>query len=223
MSQNVTIETQKLQPATWHEKDIAKLTGLINQSLKEVNQKFIRDLKAFKTKREIPEIDITKIKENKEIYSAFKAMRDEHIHYFKKYPRYVRHELNNHLGESKYTVTFEGPKIAKAAHEVAMAQKKVQKRLENNLELAKDIARRHANFIARDQLGKFTASLHEAQSKYIGATKYIWQTSLDNRVRPEHAAREGKVFEYAKPPKGGNPGIDYRCRCAALAIVEFEQ
>lgn len=45
-------------------------------------------------------------------------------------------------------------------------------------------------------------------------THYIWRTQGDDKVRPEHAAREGQVFAWddpAIPP----PGTEYGCRCTA--------
>ncbi|MBI5426784.1 MAG: hypothetical protein HZA02_00725 [Nitrospinae bacterium] len=45
--------------------------------------------------------------------------------------------------------------------------------------------------------------------------RYIWRTRRDSQVRSEHAEREGKVFDWNNPPKGGNPGEDYGCRCWA--------
>lgn len=220
MRKGVTTEHLKLTGGvTYTDEEVTTLTGMIDRSFKEVNIKFVEQ---FRSQPTIPKVDLTKIKENKEIYRTFKAMRKEHISYFKKYPEYVHEKLTKQLEKSKETITFHGPEVAKAAYEVAYAQKKVQEKLANDLEMAKDIARRHANFIARDQLGKFTATIHESQAKYVGAMRYIWRTSLDERVRPEHRKREGKTYYYDKPPGDGNPGIPYRCRCSALAIVEFD-
>lgn len=50
--------------------------------------------------------------------------------------------------------------------------------------------------------------------------KYIWHTAHDEKVRPEHAARNGKIFDFANPPPGGNPGDDYNCRCQAEPLPE---
>ena len=49
-------------------------------------------------------------------------------------------------------------------------------------------------------------------------TKYIWHTQEDDKVRPWHASRDGKVFDSNKPPKGGNPGDAPNCRCWAEPI-----
>ena len=51
-------------------------------------------------------------------------------------------------------------------------------------------------------------------------TKYIWHTQEDDKVRPWHASRDGKVFDSNKPPKGGNPGDASNCRCWAEPIEE---
>ena len=51
-------------------------------------------------------------------------------------------------------------------------------------------------------------------------TKYIWHTQEDDKVRPWHASRDGKIFDTNKPPKGGNPGDAPNCRCWAEPIEE---
>lgn len=51
-------------------------------------------------------------------------------------------------------------------------------------------------------------------------TKYIWHTQEDDKVRPWHASRDGKVFDSEHPPKGGNPGESPNCRCWAEPIEE---
>jgi hypothetical protein len=47
------------------------------------------------------------------------------------------------------------------------------------------------------------------------ALRYIWRTEQDARVRPSHAANNGKIFSMDNPPSTGNPGEDYNCRCWA--------
>lgn len=51
---------------------------------------------------------------------------------------------------------------------------------------------------------------------------YIWKTVKDNRVRGDHAAREGKIFLWNKPPDGGHPAQDYNCRCWAEPVSQQE-
>ena len=42
---------------------------------------------------------------------------------------------------------------------------------------------------------------------------YIWRTKGDDKVRPSHKAREGKIFNKQVPPIDGNPGEEHDCRC----------
>lgn len=86
------------------------------------------------------------------------------------------------------------------------------------------VARRKAEFIARDQVGKLYSSLTEERHKALGITRYKWRTSRDNRVRKRHVKREGVVFEYANPPKedptDGHAGTPPRCRCGQEPIID---
>ena len=47
--------------------------------------------------------------------------------------------------------------------------------------------------------------------------RYIWRTRGDGKVRPEHAANNGKIFSWDNPPSTGHPGEAYGCRCWAEA------
>lgn len=78
-----------------------------------------------------------------------------------------------------------------------------------------DITDRRAKLIARDQIGKLNGQLTELRQEQIGVTEYTWRGILDARERPEHVAREGKVFSWAKPPDDGHPGEPINCRCTA--------
>lgn len=78
-----------------------------------------------------------------------------------------------------------------------------------------DVSRSRAALIARDQVGKFYGAVNKARQGELGITQYRWRTSLDERVRPEHAAREGELFSWADPPEDGAPGQPINCRCTA--------
>lgn len=59
---------------------------------------------------------------------------------------------------------------------------------------------------------------------YVIVTKsltghYIWRTQEDFKVRPAHAANNGKIFERSKPPPTGHPGQSPNCRCWAEDVV----
>lgn len=73
--------------------------------------------------------------------------------------------------------------------------------------------RTRADFIARDQVGKLNGQITRMRQTNLGLTRYVWRTMRDEKVRLEHARREGIVFDWNKPPIGGHPGEDYGCRC----------
>ena len=80
---------------------------------------------------------------------------------------------------------------------------------------------KRAMFIARDQSSKLNAALTQARLEDVGIKKYMWSTSLDERVRDSHADKEGLVFEYVNPPADtGHPGHDFNCRCVAIPVLD---
>ena len=85
------------------------------------------------------------------------------------------------------------------------------------------IARRRAAFIAQDQAAKLSSELTRIRQEEAGFDKYVWRSTGDSRVRPEHAALNGRVMEWDKPhPTEGHPGYRPRCRCSAEALLELE-
>jgi len=96
-------------------------------------------------------------------------------------------------------------------------------------ELAQDIqhitsvSESRAKLIARDQTSKMTAAITEARQTELGIDEYTWQTSGDERVRPEHAAHDGQIYKWSNPPADtGHPGTDISCRCVAIPYVRIE-
>jgi SPP1 gp7 family putative phage head morphogenesis protein len=83
-----------------------------------------------------------------------------------------------------------------------------------------------AELIARDQTLKFNASLTQIRFAEAGVTRYVWSSSRDERVRPMHAALEGRVFSFDDPPvtnedgDTNNPGTDFQCRCTAIPVLD---
>ena len=73
--------------------------------------------------------------------------------------------------------------------------------------------------ITKDQTTKTIGALTQIRQESLGLTHYRWRTQGDDRVRPEHAARNGSVFPWASAPAGGHPGSEIQCRCVAEAIV----
>lgn len=81
--------------------------------------------------------------------------------------------------------------------------------------------------IARDQINKLNGDLNRVRQKQIGVEKYIWRTSGDERVRDEHAEKDGETFSWDEPAgdptdpaDGAFPGDAIQCRCWAEPVLE---
>lgn len=90
------------------------------------------------------------------------------------------------------------------------------------------ISKRHAQFIARDQMAKLNAKVTKRQQEDAGVTEYIWRDSGDSRVRDSHKRLHGKKFSWNEPPivdfKTGrrcHPGEDFNCRCTASPVFDL--
>ena len=88
------------------------------------------------------------------------------------------------------------------------------------------VTRRQAALIARDQVLKLNSAVTKKRHEAAGITEYLWRTSGDASVRPEHRKLEGKRFAYDDPPvvaKNGDrarPGEYFQCRCTMEPIIE---
>lgn len=86
-----------------------------------------------------------------------------------------------------------------------------------------DIAESDAARIARDQVSKLNGQLTMLRQTEVGVEKYRWITALDDRVRPSHEEKHGKVYAWNDPPNDtGHPGEDINCRCYAEPIFAGE-
>lgn len=102
-------------------------------------------------------------------------------------------------------------------------QGKMTDDIKAEIERRYQVSESRAALIARDQTNKFNGSLTQLRQQEVGITQYEWSTSLDERVREEHADREGDVFDWNDPPEDGHPGQAINCRCSALGIISQEE
>lgn len=77
-----------------------------------------------------------------------------------------------------------------------------------------------AKLIARDQIATVNSQISKQRQIEAGVNSYRWSTSQDERVRPEHREREGRIFEWDAPPPDGHPGEPINCRCVAIPVFD---
>jgi SPP1 gp7 family putative phage head morphogenesis protein len=85
------------------------------------------------------------------------------------------------------------------------------------------VSRSRAKLIARDQTAKLNSRITERRQRELGVTRYVWSTSGDERVRPEHQRLDGKTRRWDDPhPTEGHPGWAVQCRCTAAPVLDDE-
>lgn len=107
-------------------------------------------------------------------------------------------------------------------------------RLARIIEARFGVTKRKAEFLADQETGLLMAKYRQARYADLGSQEYVWMCTLgpdgkpDARVRPDHAALNGRRFAYSSPPvvdratgRRCNPGEDFRCRCVPKAIINL--
>lgn len=84
-----------------------------------------------------------------------------------------------------------------------------------------DMSRRRAIRIAADQSQKLSAALDTERMVQAGIDKWEWRSSHKLHYRPEHLAREGKVYSWDNPPKD-MPGQLPFCGCRKLGVLDLD-
>lgn len=84
-------------------------------------------------------------------------------------------------------------------------------------EIAK-VSESRAALIGADQVGKLNGKLVQYRQQSAGIEYFIWRTRGDNRIRPNHAAKNGVVYKWSSPVE--KPGEAVRCRCVAQPVID---
>ena len=86
---------------------------------------------------------------------------------------------------------------------------------------AKDQAYKRADKIAHNEIGNLDGRMCKQRQRANGITHYQWRTVRDERVRPWHEEREGKIFAWNKPPFDGHPREAPFCRCEPAPCIPW--
>lgn len=86
---------------------------------------------------------------------------------------------------------------------------------------AQDQAYKRADKIAHNEIGNIDGRMCKSRQRANGITRYQWRTVRDERVRPWHEEREGKVFSWDKPPFDGHPREAPFCRCEPAPCIPW--
>jgi SPP1 gp7 family putative phage head morphogenesis protein len=77
-----------------------------------------------------------------------------------------------------------------------------------------------AKFFARDQFSRFNRSVAVASYRQAGAGYVEWLTSNDVRVRPEHKARNHRIYTQAELERDPE-WKSYNCRCGFVPLWDL--
>jgi SPP1 gp7 family putative phage head morphogenesis protein len=121
--------------------------------------------------------------------------------------RSVSDETRQKVGD----IVFRGYQARTPAREVA-----------RDMADAVELGRKRALRIASDQNKKLAARLDQARQEQAGIATYTWRHSLKRHPRQIHVERNGKVFQWDKPPADGPPGTLPYCGCRAQARISLE-
>lgn len=90
-----------------------------------------------------------------------------------------------------------------------------------------DFSRKRALRIAADQNVKLSSALNEERRREAGISKWKWVHSGKLHYRPEHKARNGKIYDDnaknggMKPP-ADRPGQEPGCGCTSQSVVSLD-
>lgn len=86
---------------------------------------------------------------------------------------------------------------------------------------ATGLGRKRSLRIASDQLQKSSAALDQLRQEQLGFTSFKWRHSGKVHYRPEHLARDGKIFSWSSEvARTDPPGYAPFCGCRAMAYMD---
>lgn len=113
-----------------------------------------------------------------------------------------------------------------------LTQRKPVREVAAEIREAVGMARDRSMRIAADQLSKITSSLADERRREAGISVWKWRWSHKKHGRPEHIARDGKLYadteagadeaQGINPPPGDRPGQLPFCGCRAQTVMMLD-
>ncbi|MBA3841189.1 MAG: minor capsid protein [Actinobacteria bacterium] len=110
-------------------------------------------------------------------------------------------------------ITTDIDKVVTRAFSSGMPHRELAKHIDQTFSVGESRAR----LISRDQIGKVSSQINQSRQQDLGITRWTWRTVLDERVRSEHEALEGREFSYSDPPEE-MPGEAIQCFPGNIAV-----
>ncbi len=139
-------------------------------------------------------------------------------------------QAENHLQQLNILEKpYEYLKLLNIRDKIKQSLKQTEELLRSQQSSYIQIIDQYKNRLTRDKLGGMAeiardylqARQQQEKLKYPTEGQYIWRTQGDDQVRADHAAREGRIYSFTKPPLGGHPGQFYNCRCWAEYLPAY--
>lgn len=180
----------------------------INENAKIVSNSFVTNTdqnnkrRFYSAMEDAVGVNLQSIVQNENLEDILVATTRENVALIRSIPE----EYFKKIETVVFTGTTQGNKASSMIKEIQKIGKSTTKR---------------AKLIARDQTSKLNSALNQQRQQNLGVEEYIWRTSGDERVRHNHATKNGKIFRWDDPPKDtGHPGQDIQCRCVAQPIIK---
>ena len=140
---------------------------------------------------------------------------------------WLRDQLDSFIAQNEYIIKGTTQKATNEIRTIAqqgLANGDTAQVIGDKIKNQFGITQRRAELIARDQVASFNGTLTKLRQTAIGVKQYIWRTSLDERVRPSHEAREGNTYDwdyvFTEDKIDGPPGTPILCRCVAEPVLD---
>lgn len=123
-----------------------------------------------------------------------------------------RREMNRYWGRENKRFSDDVARTVRQAIREGLDTGKAADLLQERL----GVGRSRALLIAEDQILTAASRADALRQRSLGLRAFLWWTKLDKKVRKEHQALHGRIFQWALARL--LPGGPIRCRCRAIPV-----